>query len=82
LVVFGGCNAGNDNQYKNSSAIATKITKTYGISTIGAENQTAPSKNGRTSTNFVLNYIDENGKYQKVSLGKTLDKEAIEKAKK
>jgi RHS repeat-associated protein len=81
LVVFGGCNAGNDKQYKNYSSVATKITKTYGIATIGAENQTKPTKDGRKSTNFVLNYMDENGKFQKVSLGNTLNKEAIEKAK-
>jgi RHS repeat-associated protein len=81
LVVFGGCNAGNNKEYKGMNSIATKITEKYGIATIGAENQTAPTKDGRKSTNFVLNYKDENGKLQSFSLGKVLNKEAIEKAK-
>ena len=80
LVVFGGCNAGNNKQYANYNAMATQITKTYGIATIGAQSGTEPTKNGRKSTNFVLNYMDEHGKFNTVSLGSVLDKKAIQKA--
>lgn len=78
MVVFGGCNAGNDGLI---SSVAKTVTERYGVATIGAVGQTQPSKDGRTSKDFVLNYKDENNKLQQVSLGGTLNKEALEKAK-
>ena len=87
LIVFGGCNAGRQLKLDRKTQafnLAQSVTEKYGIATIGADGYTSPQGENQIRTadyNYVLNYKDENGELQKVSLGKELNKEAITKAK-
>jgi len=87
LVVFAGCNAGKTLSDDGVAiySVAKTLTEKSSVATIGAVGYTSPSgKNGTRKADYTyqLFYKDENGILQQQSLGKELNQEALDKAKK
>jgi len=87
LIILAGCNSGSqlmpDRKTKTGN-VASYITSNYGIATIGAEGETSPrGENGvrKADYDYTLYYKNENGDLMAYSLGKELNKGAINKAK-
>ena len=84
LIVIAGCRAGNtfNSDGQKIYSIAEDIATQTGVATIGTVGSTTPTKLGRKAdVEYKLFYKNENGNMQEQSLGKTLNKEAINKAK-
>ncbi|MDD5184092.1 MAG: hypothetical protein PHS84_02395 [Paludibacter sp.] len=88
LVVFGGCNAGrtvsSDGNNTPVYSIAKDFTEKTGVPTIAAYGYTSPSgKDGNRKADYEyrLFYKNKSDGVQFISLGKELNKEAINKAK-